>query len=209
MLVQDIMTSPVITISPDVSLQAAYQTMQEKRIRHLPVLESGKLVGVITDRDLRLATSALAPAPFPPDEKVAAVMRKFLFTADPADAVEEAARLMREKKIDCLPVADNDRLVGIITGLDLLDALIRLTGADKPSGRLEVCLADHPGELARLAGFISQRDINIHSILTYPESAERTRAVLRVGSIEVRLLAQDLRRNEFDVIWPPAKPCLR
>jgi acetoin utilization protein AcuB len=208
MLVQDIMTSPVIAISPDVSLQAAYQTMQEKGIRHLPVLDSEKLVGVITDRDLRLATSALVPTPFPPGAKVSAVMCKFPFTADPTDPVEDAARLMREKKIGCLPITDNDRLVGIITGLDLLDALMRMTGADKPSGRLEVRLPDHPGELARLAGFISRRDLNIHSILTYPEGAEKTRAVLRVSSIEVRLLAQDLRRDEFDVLWPPAKPCL-
>ena len=180
--------------------------MQEKGIRHLPVLEFEKLVGVITDRDLRLATSALAPTPFPPDAKVSAIMCRSPFTADPADPVEDAARLMREKKIGCLPVVDYDRLVGIITGLDLLDALMRMTGADKPSGRLEVRLADRPGELARLAGFISHRDLNIHSILTYPEGAEKVRAVLRVGSIEVRLLAQDLRRDGFDVLWPPAKP---
>ncbi len=208
MLVQDIMTSPAIAISSDISLQDAYQTMQEKGIRHLPVLEGEKLVGVITDRDLRLATSALVPIPFPRDAKVSAVMCRSPFTADPADPVEDAARTMREKKIGCLPVTDNNRLVGIVTGLDLLDALMRMTGADKPSGRLEVRLVDRPGELARLASFMSHRDVNIHSILTYPEGAERIRAVLRVGSIEVRLLAQDLRRDEFDVLWPPAKPCL-
>jgi acetoin utilization protein AcuB len=208
MLIQDIMTSPVVVISPDISLQDAYQTMQDKGIRHLPVLDGEKLVGVITDRDLRLATSALARIPFPPGAKVSAVMCRSPFTADPADPVEDAARTMREKKIGCLPVTDNDRLVGIITGLDLLDALVRMTGADKPSGRLEVRLADRPGELARLASFISHRHLNIHSILTYPEGAENIRAVLRVGSIEVRLLAHDLRRDEFDVLWPPAKPCL-
>jgi acetoin utilization protein AcuB len=205
MLIQDIMTSPVVAISADTSLQDAYQTMQDKEIRHLPVLDGEKLIGVITDRDLRLATSALAPIPFPPGAKVSAVMRKSVFTADPTDPVEDAARTMRENKIGCLPVTDGGRLVGIITGLDLLDALMRMTGADKPSGRLEVRLADRPGELARLAGFISHRNLNIHSILTYPEGAEKTRAVLRVGSIEVRLLAQDLRRNEFDVLWPTAK----
>jgi acetoin utilization protein AcuB len=135
-------------------------------------------------------------------------MRTFPFTADPADPVEDAARLMREKKIGCLPVTNDDWLVGIITGLDLLDALIRMTGADKPSGRLEVRLADRPGELAQLASFMSRRELNIHSILTYPEGAEKIRAVLRVGSIEMRMLAQDLRRDGFDVLWPPAKPCL-
>jgi acetoin utilization protein AcuB len=181
--------------------------MQEKGIRHLPVLEKEKLVGVITDRDLRLATSALAPTPFQPDGRVSAVMCRQPLTADPFDPVEDAARVMREQKIGCLPVMDDGRLTGIITGLDLLDALMRMTGADKPSGRLEVRLADRPGELAHLTSFLSHRDLNIHSILTYPEGTNLIRAVLRVGSIEVRLLAQDMRRAEFEVVWPPEKLC--
>jgi acetoin utilization protein AcuB len=91
--------------------------------------------------------------------------------------------------------------------VDLLYALISMTGVDKPSGRLEVRLDDKPGALSRLADFLSHRDINIHSLMTYPEGHDQARAVLRVGSIEVRLLAKDLRRAEFDVVWPPEKPC--
>jgi len=208
MLVRDIMTSPAIAIAPDTTLQDAYRTMQEKGIRHLPVVEEGRLVGVITDRDLRLATSALAPSPFPPGSRVSEVMCRAPLTADAIDPVEDAARIMRERKIGCLPVMDDARLIGIITGLDLLDALMRMTGVDKPSGRLEVRLPDHPGELARLTSFLSHRDINIHSILTYPEGPQLVRTVLRVGSIEVRMLAQNLRRAEFEVLWPPEKPCL-
>ena len=208
MLVRDIMTSPVVGIGPDIGLQDAYRIMQEKGIRHLPVLDGEALVGVITDRDLRLATSALAPMPFPPGDKVPAVMSRIPLTAEPVDPVEDAARIMRDKKIGCLPVTDGGRLVGIITGLDLLDALIRLTGADRPSGRLEVRLTGHPGQLARLTSFLGRRALGIHSLLTYPEGSERLRTVLRVGSIEVRLLAHDLRRAGFDVLWPPDKPCL-
>jgi acetoin utilization protein AcuB len=209
MLVRDIMRSPVFTISPDTTLQDAYRTMQGKSIRHLPVLENDRLVGVITDRDLRLATSALAPSPFPPGSQVSAVMCRTPLTADALDPVEDAARTMREQKIGCLPVMDDGQLIGIITGIDLLDALMRMTGVDKPSGRLEVRLPDHPGELARLTSFLSHRDINVHSILTYPDGPEQVRAVLRIGSIEVRLLAQDLRRAEFEILWPPEKPCRR
>jgi acetoin utilization protein AcuB len=93
--------------------------------------------------------------------------------------------------------------------VDLLDALLRMTGVDKPSGRLEVRLPDHPGELARLTSFLSHRDLNVHSILTYPEGRDSTRAVLRIGSIETRALANDLRRDDFEVLWPPEKPCPR
>jgi acetoin utilization protein AcuB len=209
MLVRDIMTSPVVSIKPDVTLQDAYRTMQVMGIRHLPVVEGEVLVGVITDRDLRLATSALAQAPFPPDSRVSASMSRKILTADPMDPVEEAARIMRAERIGCLPVVEDGRLVGIITGLDLLDALMRMTGADKPSGRLEVRLPDQPGELTRLTSFLSHRDLNVHSIMTYPDGPKEIRTVLRIGSIEIRNLAQDLRRAEFDVLWPPEKPCPR
>jgi acetoin utilization protein AcuB len=209
MLIRDIMRSPAVAISADTTLQDAYRTMREQGIRHLPVLEGEKVVGVVTDRDLRLATSSLAPSPFSPDSRVSAVMSAAPLTADAFDPVEDAARTMRERKIGCLPVLDDGRLIGIVTGLDLLDALMRLTGVHKPSGRLEVRLPDQPGELARLTSFVSQRDLNVHSILTYPDGPDSVRTVLRIGSIETGLLAQDLRRAGFDVLWPPEKPCPR
>lgn len=209
MLVRDIMRSPAVTIAPDTRLQDAYRIMREREIRHLPVLEAGRLLGIVTDRDLRLATSALAPSPFPPASLVSAVMSRNALTADPSDPVEDAARTMRERKIGCLPVVEGGAVVGIVTGLDLLDALMRMTGVDKPSGRLEVRLADEPGELARLTSFLSHRGLNIHSILTSPDGPDNIRAVLRVGSIETRPLAEDLRRSDFDIVWPPEKPCPR
>lgn len=209
MLVRDIMTSPVLSIPPGMTLEHAYRFMQEKGIRHLPVVSEKRLVGIVTDRDLRLATSSLAHPPFAPDARVDGTMCLAPLTADPQDPVEDAARIMRSKKIGCLPVVDeDDMLVGIVTGLDLLDALVRMTGADKPSGRMEVRLPDRPGELARLTCFLSHRDLNVHSVLTYPDGPDTVRAVLRVGSIESRLLANDLRKSEFEVVWPPDKPCL-
>lgn len=208
MLIRDIMTSPAVVIPPQTTLEDAYRVMHDRHIRHLLVVDRTRLVGVITDRDLRLATSALTPSPLPPDTCVFDVMCREPLTADPADPVEDAAFRMRERKIGCLPVMEDDIVIGIITGIDLLDALLRMTGVDKPSGRLEIRLPDQPGELARLTNFLSHRDINIHSILSHPEG-HALRAVLRVGSIETRSLAQDLRKDGFDVVWPPEKPCPR
>ena len=209
MLVRDIMSSPAIAISADTTLEVAYRTMREKNIRHFPVLDGGRLVGVITDRDLRLATSSLAATPFPPVTPVSAVMSHPPVTASGSDPVEDAARTMRERKIGCLPVVDEGRLLGIITGLDLLDALMRMTGVDKPSGRLEVRLPDTPGALARLAGALSDRGLNVYSILSYPDGPRTVRTVLRLDTIDVRSLARDLRHSEFDVLWPPEKAWLR
>jgi acetoin utilization protein AcuB len=209
MLVRDIMSSPAVSIPPAMTLEDAYRVMQQRSIRHLPVLDEGRLVGVVTDRDLRLATSTFALSPLSLRRPVSEVMCAEPMTADVGDPVEDVAFRMRERKIGCLPVMDDGQLIGIITGVDLLDALLRMTGVDKPSGRLEVRLPDHPGELARLTSFLSHRDLNVHSILTYPEGRDSTRTVLRIGSIETRALANDLRLADFEVLWPPEKPCPR
>ncbi|GAA5335935.1 MULTISPECIES: CBS and ACT domain-containing protein [Thermus] len=207
MLVKDVMRSPVVTVGPDATLEEAYRLLLERGIRHLPVVAEGRLLGIITDRDIRLATSHLNPkGPCPIGEKVAAVMTKKVVTAHPLDPVEEAARVMRERKIGSLPVLEDGALVGIVTGIDLLDALLELTGVTEPSGRLEVRLPDKVGELARLTGFLAGRGVNIHSLLSYPEDGDFVRAVVRVNTLETHLLAEGLRREGFEVLWPPKKP---
>lgn len=209
MQVRDIMTTKVLTVGPDATLQQVCVLMHEKNIRHLPVMEGGRLVGVVTDRDVHGATSNLCIEPTPPRGVVRDVMAHPPKTAHPLDPVEDAARTMRSLKIGCLPVLDDESLVGIITGIDLLDALLRLTGVDKASGRLELHLIDRPGELARLTAFISGRQLNIHSILTYPVSGQQVSTVLRVDTLETRPLADALRHAGFDVVWPSAKPWQR
>ena len=206
MLVRDVMHYPVITVEAGVSLQEANDLMWEHGIRHLPVLENGRLVGILTDRDLRMATSELSPMPYSPQARVEEVMTAPVLTADPLDPVEEAARVMRDRKVGCLPVVEGRELVGIITGIDLLDALVVMTGARLPSGRIEVRLPDQPGQLAKLAQFFADRGVNIHSLLTYPDVNCCVRNVLRVDSLETRRLAEELRQAGFEVLWPPEKP---
>jgi acetoin utilization protein AcuB len=209
MLVRDVMSAPVLTIPPSTTLRDAAALLHERSIRHLPVVEEGRLVGVITDRDLRCVTSTLCESPYDAGAPVARAMARPPVTADPMDAVEEAARAMRERKIGCLPVVQDGSVVGIVTGMDLLDAIIRMAGAGLPSGRMEVVLADRPGELARLTGLLGQRNVNIHAILTYPDGEGVVRTVLRLDSIETRRLAEALRETGFEVLWPPRKPWQR
>jgi len=206
MLVRDVMHYPVITVEAGVSLQEANDLMWEQGIRHLPVVEGGRLVGILTDRDLRMATSELSPMPYSPQARVEEIMTTPVLTADPLDPVEEAAKVMRDRKVGCLPVVEGRELVGIITGIDLLDALVAMTGARLPSGRMEVRLPDQPGQLARLTQFFADRGVNIHSLLTYPDVNCCVRNVLRVDSLETRRLAEELRQEGFEVLWPPEKP---
>ncbi len=206
MLVRDIMTTAVVTIGPEATLGQVCEVMQARNIRHLPVVEGDRLVGVITDRDMHGAGSSPCLAPAQPNGLVREAMAHPPKTAHPLDPVEDAARTMRALKIGCLPVMDGERLAGIVTGIDLLDALLRLTGVDKASGRLELRLADRPGGLARLTALIAERQLNIHSILTYPEGGGQVRAVLRVNTLETRPLAAALREAGFEVVWPAEKP---
>ncbi len=209
MLVRDIMKSPVTTIEPNTSLAEANGMCWELGIRHLPVMEGKRLVGLVTDRDIRFSTSPFAPVLFGENARVEEVMIRAVFTADPLDPVEDAARVMREHKIGCLPVLEGKRLTGIITGIDLLDALLIMAGVHSPSGRIEVLLENQPGELARLTAFFGEKKLNILSILTYVGAEESVHTVLRIGSLSTLPLAGELRQRGFVVVWPPDKPWSR
>jgi acetoin utilization protein AcuB len=209
MIIKEIMKHELTSISPDTKLSDAYSIMQEKNIRHLPIVDNDKLVGIVTDRDLRLATSRLAEHPFEPGEAVRNIMSHPVKTTHPSDPIESAAELMRELKIGCLPVIEDMKLVGIVTITDMLDALLLLTGVHQPSGRLDVRLSNRSGELAKLASLLAERKVNIHSILTYPEKDKTIRLVLRVGTIEMRTLAEAICNAGFEVIWPVQIACVK
>jgi acetoin utilization protein AcuB len=214
MLVEDVMQHPVRTVTPDTSLLDVYRTMEEHAIRHLPILRDGRLIGVITDRDIRYATRPGQHDASHAQTAVEELMTEAPITAGPVDPVEEAARLMRTRKIGCLPVLDGDELVGIVTVTNLLDAVIRMTGLEKPSGRLAVSLDDKPGQLAQLTTRIAEAGLDIRSVLSYHEdepSSDRApsaqlRVILRLDTLNVRPVAQALREEGFDVTWPVPKP---
>lgn len=208
MLIADVMSRPVTSIRSQTSLSDAYRTMQEHDLRHLPVMEDDRLVGVVTDRDLRLVTSSLHPKPFDSGVAVREIMSRDPVTATPRDPVEEAARLMRRKKIGCLPILDGEILTGIVTGTDLLDALMRLTGLEKSSSRVEVVLSDAPGQLARLTALIAEHGLNIHSMLTYP-AGDRVHVILRLNTMNPMPLLEVLRERGVEIAWPRPKPWSR
>lgn len=209
MIIKEIMQHELTSISPDTKLSDAYSLMQKKNIRHLPIVDGDKLVGIVTDRDLRLSTSRLAKHPFEPEEAVKSIMSHPVKTTHPSDPIESATEMMREQKIGCLPVVENMKLVGIVTITDMLDALLLLTGVHQPSGRLDVRLSNRSGELAKLASLLAERKVNIHSILTYPEKDKTIRLVLRVGTIEMKVLAEAICNAGFEVIWPVQIACVK
>jgi len=212
LLVKDSMTREVVTLSPQDTAKAALALCRERRIRHLPVLEGGKLVGIVSDRDLRSSTPALgdpARAAALEEIRVGDVMARDVVTVLPGDPIEQAANTMRERRIGCLPVVESGELVGIITASDVMDALVYLVGAHEPGSRMEVSLPDRPGSLAGAAGVFGMCGINIVSAAMgstrepAEEGAARERVVVfRVDTIDTAEVVGYLEEAGYTVLWP-------
>ncbi len=130
-LVQDWMTPNPITATPDTPIVEAHKLMVEHKIRRLPVVENGELVGIVTLGDIRGAEPSEATSLsiwelnyLISRIKVREVMKSPVVTVSPETPIREAARLMLENKIAGLPVMDGDRLVGIITESDIFRMLV-------------------------------------------------------------------------------------
>ncbi len=128
----EIMNRSLITVDKHASLRRARRILDQHRIRHLLVVDGKRLVGIVTDRDLRQAApSSKSPLTigereeFMDELKVVEVMSRKLITASPDTSVREAARVMVSEKIGCLPVVNGSQLVGIVTETDLLEMLVR------------------------------------------------------------------------------------
>jgi acetoin utilization protein AcuB len=129
------MTRTVVTIRRDTTATTAWALMKVRRLRHLPVVdEKGRVVGMVSDRDLTRVpfTPTRAGQAVPTSTPVERVMTAVVVTVRPDDDIAEAARLMWERKIGALPVVENDRLVGILSELDLMRMLSKRPGSVQP-----------------------------------------------------------------------------
>jgi acetoin utilization protein AcuB len=162
MLVGERMSRPVIIIQPDMPVQDALALFRKEHIRRAPVIKDGKLVGIVSDKDLLNAS----PSPVTSLSvweinyliskiKVAEVMTRKVITVKIDTPIEEAARVMADNKFGGLPVMDNGRVVGIITETDLFKIFLELMGAREAGVRVTAQVADTPGELAKLTKAIS------------------------------------------------------
>lgn len=207
MLVKDIMMRQVVAIDPDMPIADVYALMNQRNIRHFPILDNERLVGIVSDRDIRLVGSEHEAAL--QGVKLSDAVRKIMvfpvLTAHPLDAIEEAAKVLRENKIGAMPVMEDDSLVGIVTGIDFLDALVKMTGVYDSSSRLEIEVDNRPGVLAGVLNHIATHDVNVSSVMTKRSDDNRVCFTLRVNTINARGLANALREQGYTVMWPGAK----
>jgi acetoin utilization protein AcuB len=174
------MTRDVVTVEAATPFLKARLILKDKRIRHFPVVDHGKLVGVVTDRDLKQAAPSGATT-LDIDElnylllkmTVRDLIDREPVTIKPTNSVEKAALLMHDHKIGCLPVVDEaGTLVGMITETDLLAVMVEIVGYKEKGTRIAFEVPDTPAACQELVHDLRDFRLDLRSMVT---SAVRTR----------------------------------
>ncbi|MBM9520720.1 CBS domain-containing protein [Desulforhopalus vacuolatus] len=205
MYIGRIMHRDLITVHPETSIAEAERLVKKKGIDHLPVVNSSnKLVGVISDRDIKSYSASPATTLSVHEltyllEKleVSELMSSPVITVPPETTIERAAYVMVEKHISSLPVVDGETLAGIITRTDVLKFLLRTIGLGEDSARMEIFVRDGIGQLARICSIFRDADINIMSLISCPEPEYKgiTQLVLRVNKNDEEKALATLREK--------------
>ena len=193
MFVKARMTPNPVTVTPDVSVSEAFSIMKERQFRRIPVVQGGKLIGIVTEKELQQVSPSKATSlsvfelnyllektPIPP------AISKDPTTVPDDHQIQKAALLMRTNKVGALPVMHGDKLVGIITESDIFDAFIDTMGFRNPGVRLDLCLRDPGGDIPAVTQVISQAGGKISHLTMYGDgelvvriSEERSEAVIK------------------------------
>lgn len=208
MLVENIMNTSVITLSPTAKIAEALQLIQEHSIRHIPIVdEENRVIGIVSDRNVRDTCPSIFDEN--PDQtglknEIQTIMSHPVVTIHPLDFVEEIARIFYDEEFSSLPVVSNNKLVGIVTEKDMFYTLIQLTGTHVQSSHIEVKVPHRPGILPEVAAVFGKRKTNITSLLIYPYKDDPNYKILvfRIQTMNPAPVIQDLRIAGYELMWP-------
>lgn len=217
MYVDRIMTREVVQAGEEMRAPQLAALMRDHHIRHLPVVRNGHLVGLVTSHDLErvspspVTTLSVGEANYLIGKLTAArLMRAKVITCAPDTLVEEAAHLLRQERIGCLPVVDqHGKLVGILTHEDLLDFFLDITGClMTDTARIAVHLPDTIGQLGRLLAAINEAGGYIATVVSplHPDQTGLRIAVVRYRAADPRALNQTLRDLGYDLLTETLPP---
>jgi acetoin utilization protein AcuB len=179
----------------------ALNLMKRERIRRTPVIKDGKLVGIVSDKDLLNASPSPATSLsiwelnyLLSKIRISDVMTKKVLTVTEDTPIEEAARIMADNKIGGLPVMRDDHVTGIITETDLFKMFLELMGAREAGVRATVLVLDEPGQLAKLTGAIAEKGGNIIAFTQFKGKDPSNRQV----TLKVTGLTEEQVNNEIE-----------
>jgi acetoin utilization protein AcuB len=196
MLVRAKMTSNPVTVTPQDTVANAQERMRTGGFRRLPVVQDGTLVGIVTDRDIRLYEG------LEEHTKVRAVMTAHPVTVSPQSTVEDATQLMLKHKVGGLPVLDKQKLVGIITTSDILQAFLEGTGAiHEASVRIDFVQKEEGKDLAETCRLVEKQGGDVLGMGTYldPWSGQPI-CYLRLRAPDPNTVADTLRAHNYVVL---------
>ncbi|MEJ5376174.1 MAG: CBS and ACT domain-containing protein [bacterium] len=198
MKVGDWMVRDVVCVTKDHTIQDCVDLMKKHSIRHLPVLDNGRLVGLVTEGDLRQVFLASLIE----ELSIKDVMINDPITVTPDTEIEDAAKVIFYNKIGGLPVVDDqERLQGIITVADILAAFIELMGVLKSSSRIDVVLGEDPEAFERVSGLIRSRGGEIVSVGMSGHRLRRKRVYyFRLKKCNVRHISRVLEKAGYEVV---------
>ena len=212
MYVKTRMTANPFTVTPENTVPETLAIMEKHRVRHLPVVSDGRVVGVVSNSDIAKASPSPATSLSASEVtyllsklKVATIMTRDPVTISPNALLEEAAVLMRDHKIEMLPVVDAGELIGVITESTILDAFIELLGFRDPGTRLTIDTTDAPGVLARLALATARHHANIQHLAVY-RGQGRSTVLVGVNTPNTEALEEELSADGFTVLMKLVNP---
>ena len=192
MIIGRFMTKNPVFINPDVTVTEIRSLMDKEKIGHIPVLnKDNELVGLMTRKDIiKAGPSAITSLDMYEVSyllsriTVKDVMEKKVITVQENEVVEEAARIMADNKIGCLPVMRGKLLVGIITDTDLFHFFVNAFGARHPGIRITLNLPEKPGQMAHLTHALAEKGGNLVAVVTSEgDDLSHRRAILKVAGI--------------------------
>ena len=179
MFVSDWMTKKVFTLTMDDYISDALSIMKEKKIKHVPVVKNDTLKGIVSDRDIKEYSPSKATTLdvyelhyVLANTKIKEIARTKILTTSPDMPIEEAAMIMLDNNVGCLPVIDNLKLVGIISDKDIFHALVDITGARRGGLRICVTVDDRAGSIREVADIIRSFNYRLLGILTSYEGVK-------------------------------------
>lgn len=212
MLVRDRMSKEVVTILSSTTILEAQKIMRESRVRRLPVVDEGKLVGIVTYNDLLEASPSKATTLsrfeltyLLSKMTVAEIMTQGVITVSPDIPIEEAALIMQKNQIGGLPVVEEGKVVGIITESDIFEVFIETLGVREGGTRITLELPQRPGVLHEVTGVIKEYGINILSLATFYEEGkpDYRYVVVRINTLNPSEVVARLRERGIMVthVW--------
>ena len=210
MLVGERMSHPIISIAPDMPVHDALDLFKRERIRRAPVVKDGKLVGIVSDKDLLNASPSPASSLSVWEMNyllskitVSEVMSKKVLTVAEDTPIEEAARIMADNKIGGLPVMRDGHVVGIITETDLFKIFLEMMGAREKGIRVTALLEEKPGQLAKVTQAIAAAGGNFIAFGQFTGEDPSNRLVtFKVASMkkdEVKKVISEIADEVWDV----------